>query len=262
MVSYETEDAIEGRFELRVWPSQRAMILSRACAKRSFPLSSWLTTSTCGRRTAATATASSPPRPTTPHPPDHLRLGHQRNIGVSAHIDSGKTTLTERILYYTGRIREIHEVRGRDSRGHFCDWEATDLGRNTKEKYAINIIDTPGKHRLPPFPSSSTTIAGHSTYHRGERALRVLDGAVLVLCAVPVSRPDHHGRQADAAIQRPPDILRQQNGPPRRQSLRIVQQIRDETAHSRCGRPVQGCRRPRALEAIYNEASRSQRRRL
>ena len=106
-------------------------------------------------------------------------ISMMRNIGISAHIDSGKTTTSERILFYCNKIHAIHEVRGKDGVGAVMDNMELERERGITiqsaatqvqwKDYTINLIDTPG----------------HVDFTvEVERSLRVLDGAIMILCAV------------------------------------------------------------------------------
>ena len=110
-----------------------------------------------------------------------MSLDKMRNIGIMAHIDAGKTTTTERILFYTGKIHRIGEI---DDGAATMDWMAQEQDRGITiqsaatttywNDYQINIIDTPG----------------HVDFTAEvERSLRVLDGAVAVICAVGGVQP-------------------------------------------------------------------------
>ena len=110
-----------------------------------------------------------------------MSLDKMRNIGIMAHIDAGKTTTTERILYYTGKIHKIGEI---DDGQATMDWMAQEQERGITicsaatttswKNHQINIIDTPG----------------HVDFTAEvERSLRVLDGAVAVICAVDGVQP-------------------------------------------------------------------------
>ena len=120
-----------------------------------------------------------------------MSLEHTRNIGIMAHIDAGKTTVSERILFYTGRLHRVGEVHDGAAT---MDWMEQEQERGITitaaattchwDKHRINIIDTPG----------------HIDFTvEVERSLRVLDGAVAVFCAVGGVEPQSETvwRQAD-----------------------------------------------------------------
>ncbi|MEE3371726.1 MAG: elongation factor G [Planctomycetota bacterium] len=183
-----------------------------------------------------------------------MNLERLRNVGISAHIDSGKTTLSERILYYAGRIHKIQEVHGggtgatmdhmelEKERGITITSAATSVDWNQSR---INLIDTPG----------------HVDFTvEVERSLRVLDGAVLVLCAVG-------GVQAQS---RTVDRQMKRYGVPRlafinkmdrtgAEPLRVCQEVRDELGTDAilmqlpigCGDHFQGVIDLISMQAIY-----------
>ncbi len=156
-----------------------------------------------------------------------------RNIGISAHIDSGKTTLSERILFYTGKIHKIEEVRGKSGVGAkmdsmdlerekgitiqsaatWCEWETAG-----GESYNINIIDTPGHVDF--------TI-------EVERALRVLDGAILVLDSV--AGVQSQSITVDRQMRRykvPRLAFVNKMDRPGGNFFRVVQMLRDKLSHN------------------------------
>ena len=172
-----------------------------------------------------------------------------RNFGIMAHIDAGKTTTTERILYYTGKSHKIGEVHDGAATMDFMEQEqergititsaATTAFWNEKR---LNIIDTPGHVDF--------TI-------EVERSLRVLDGAVVVLELQPGRRAADRDRLAPGRqVQGSAHRLRQQDGQDRRGLLPVPEGYRRpprrkadrDPAPDRRGEPVQGPRRPRAHE--------------
>ena len=161
-------------------------------------------------------------------------IDRYRNIGIVAHVDAGKTTTTERILYYTGishRIGEVHDgaaimdwMEQEQERGititsaaTTCFWKGIDTGGH---EHRINIIDTPGHVDF--------TI-------EVERSLRVLDGAVVVFCGTSGVEPQSETVWRQASRYSVPRIvfvnkLDRQGA----DFFTVVQQIKDRLGRTRC----------------------------
>ena len=145
--------------------------------------------------------------------PEKEKLKNVRNIGIMAHIDAGKTTTTERILYYTGRVHRMGEVH---EGAATMDWMEQEQERGITITSAATTVFWKGckdqYHRYP----------GHVDFTiEVERSLRVLDGAVAVFCSVSGVEPQSETvwRQADK-YGVPRICVRQQDGPHRRRLLR------------------------------------------
>ena len=161
-------------------------------------------------------------------PPKPSKMARVRNIGIVAHIDAGKTTVTERFLFHSGRIHKIGEVHDGEAQ---MDWMPQERERGITitaaatsfdwRNHDIHLIDTPGHVDF--------TI-------EVERSLRVLDGAVVVFDGVSGVEPQSETvwRQADK-FQRPAPRVHQQDGP-RRRRLRRRGRARSASgwARSRC----------------------------
>jgi elongation factor G len=130
---------------------------------------------------------------------DSINIENLRNIGIVAHIDAGKTTTTERILYYTGKIHRIGNV---DDGNTTTDWMVQEKERGITitsaviscswKDHTINLIDTPG----------------HVDFTvEVERSLRVLDGAVVVFCSVGGVQPQSETVWYQADKYRVPRII-------------------------------------------------------
>ena len=165
-------------------------------------------------------------------------LEKYRNIGIAAHIDAGKTTTTERILYYTGKSHKIGEVHDGAATMDFMEQEQergitiTSAATTAYWKdYRVNIIDTPGHVDF--------TI-------EVERSMRVLDGAVAVFDSVAGVEPQSETvwRQADK-YQRAAHLLRQQDGSHRRRLLSLRADDDRSPGHQALRRPAALRRRSR-----------------